>query len=228
MEPELRDSLAKYQIKFQFNPPGAPHFGGTWEREISSIKNALQVVIGTEALPEEVLLTLLIEVEGILNVKPLGYVTSDIADPDPVTPSMLLMGWRDTSLPQVTYAPTSVTKRRWQHSQTIVDHFWSQFIKSYLPTLQVWHKWQQPAENIALDSVVMIVDPQLPHGSWPVGKVINHGQVIGWFNCQRCQMTESSDPKTATGNSYTLHNGCSIMGAGVLNSPFSPVVGAIA
>lgn len=71
MERQLCDSLAKYQIKFQFNPPGAPHFGGTREREIRSIKNALRVVIGTEALREEVLHPILIEVEGILNAKPL-------------------------------------------------------------------------------------------------------------------------------------------------------------
>lgn len=143
-----------------------------WKTEIRSMKNALQVVIGTEALPKQVLLTLLNEVEGILNAKPLGYVTSDIADPDPVTLSMLLMGWRDVSLPQVTYAPTSVTKKRCQHSQLMADHFWAQFIRNYLPTLQVQQKWQQPAENLTLDSVVLIVDPQLPRSSWSVGKVV--------------------------------------------------------
>ncbi len=54
-------------------------------------------------MPENVLQTVLIEVEGILNSKPLGYVSSDVADLDPVTPNMLLMGWRDASLPQVIY-----------------------------------------------------------------------------------------------------------------------------
>ncbi|KAL1266305.1 hypothetical protein QQF64_001980 [Cirrhinus molitorella] len=43
-------------------------------------------------LPEEVLRTVLIEVEGIMNSKPLGYVSSDISDPDPITPNLLLYG----------------------------------------------------------------------------------------------------------------------------------------
>lgn len=43
------------------------------------------------------------EVESILNAKPLGYVSSDVADLDPVTPNLLLMGRRDASLPQVLY-----------------------------------------------------------------------------------------------------------------------------
>lgn len=172
MEPQLREGLANHQITFKFNPPGAPHFGGIWEREIHSTKAALQVVIGTEALPEEVLLTLLIEVEGMLNAKPLGYVSADAADPDPVTPSMLLMGRRDASLPQVSYAPTAVTKKRWRHSQMMADHFWSRFIQSYLPNLQVRQKWQKPTDNLTQGTVVMIVDPQIPRASWPVGRVV--------------------------------------------------------
>lgn len=92
MGPELQERLAENQIQFQFNPPAAPHFGGAWEREIQSVKRALQVVIGTQPLHDDVLLTFLIKVEGILNEKPLGYVSSDLADPDPVTPNMLLLG----------------------------------------------------------------------------------------------------------------------------------------
>ncbi|XP_041839808.1 uncharacterized protein LOC121638843 [Melanotaenia boesemani] len=171
MEPQLQEGLSNHQITFKFNPPGAPHFGGLWEREIRSIKTALQVVIGTEALQEEVLLTLLVEVEGILNAKPLGYASADAADPDPVTPNMLLMGRRDASLPQVSYAPSTITKRRWQHSQMMADHFWSQFIRVYLPNLQVRHKWQRSAENLKDGTVVMITDPQSPRASWPVGRI---------------------------------------------------------
>ncbi len=80
IEPELQTRLADHQIHFKFNPPSAPHFGGMWEREVRSIKNALQVVVGSQAVTEEVLSTVLVEVEGILNSKPLGYASSDVAD----------------------------------------------------------------------------------------------------------------------------------------------------
>lgn len=171
MVPDLQERLAKNQIKFQFNPPAAPHFGGAWEREIQSVKKALQVVVGQQSLHEDVLLTLLIEVEGILNAKPLGYVSSDIADPDPVTPNMLLMGRRDASLPQVSYAPDTLT-RRWRHCQMMVDHFWAQFLRHYLPSLQVRQKWRRPTSDLVLGTVAMIVDPQLPRAQWPTGKIV--------------------------------------------------------
>ncbi len=103
LQPELQTQLASQQIKFSFNPPNAPHFGGCWERGIRSLKIALQVTLGAQTVTEEVLRTVLIEIEGILNAKPLDYTSSDIADPDPVTPNILLMGQRDASLPQVAY-----------------------------------------------------------------------------------------------------------------------------
>ena len=172
MNPHLREQLSKSQIQFHFNPPNAPHFGGMWEREIRSIKAALRVSVGSQTVFEEVLHTVLVEIEGILNSKPLGYVSSDIADPDPITPNLLLMGRRDASLPQAVYADTNLLgRRRWRHSQILADRFWSCFIKNYLPNLQVRNKWHKDTQNLKKGTVVLIMDPQLPRGLWPVGKV---------------------------------------------------------
>lgn len=174
MVPELQEQLQTQQIAFRFNPPGAPHYGGLWEREIKSIKDALRVVLSDQPVPENVLRTVLIEVEGIVNSKPLGYVSSDVADPDPVTPNLLLMGRRDASLPQAVYASNqTVGKRRWRHSQIIADHFWASFIRYHLPDLQPRSKWQVEKGNLQCGQVVLVVDLQLPRSSWPVGKITN-------------------------------------------------------
>lgn len=45
MMPQLREQLKEQQISFRFIPPDAPHFGGAWEREVKSIKQALRVVL---------------------------------------------------------------------------------------------------------------------------------------------------------------------------------------
>lgn len=66
-------------------PPGALHFGGTWERGVWSVKLALKVALREQSLPEPILHTVLVETEGILNAKRLWYVSSDIKD-------ILLMG----------------------------------------------------------------------------------------------------------------------------------------
>lgn len=59
----------------------------------------MRLVLKEQVNPEPVLHTLLIEVEGILNAKPFGYVSADVADPEPITPNMLLMGRRGSSHP---------------------------------------------------------------------------------------------------------------------------------
>ncbi len=62
----------------------------------------------------------------MLNSKPLGYVSSNISDSDPISPNILLMGRRDASLPQVLYADSELlSRRKWKHSQVLADRFWS-------------------------------------------------------------------------------------------------------
>ncbi|KAK7889113.1 hypothetical protein WMY93_024673 [Mugilogobius chulae] len=172
LAPDLQAQLASQQIHWKFNPPNAPHFGGCWEREIRSVKQALQVTLGAQLVSAEVLHTLLVEIEGILNSKPLGYTSADIADPDPITPNSLLIGRPDASLPQVVYPASELLgSKRWRHSQLLADHFWRHFIRFYLPSLQARQKWNAENPDLHLGKTVLIVDPQLPRSLWPVGKV---------------------------------------------------------
>lgn len=173
MSAHLQTQLAKQKIQFNYNPPNAPHFGGIWEHEIRSVKTALHTIVGSQTLTEEVLRTLLIEIEAILISKPLGYVSSDVADLDPVTPNYLLMGRPDASILHVIYPESEIlSRKRCRHSQVLADQFWTSFIKNYLPTLQPRQKWMSYSSNLTPGTVVMIIDHQLPRALWPVSKVV--------------------------------------------------------
>lgn len=54
----------------------------------------------------------------------------------------------------------------------LANRFWTQFIKDYLPALQIREKWQTDTAPLQLVTVVLIVDPQLPRALWPIGRVI--------------------------------------------------------
>ncbi|XP_073789994.1 uncharacterized protein [Danio rerio] len=173
MSLDLQQLLAKQKIDFRFNPPAAPHFGGTWEREIKSVKSALHTVMGVQSVSEEVLYTVLLEVEAILNTKPLGYTSSSVADLDAITPNVLLMGRLDGALPPVVYSKEEgLSKRRWRYCQVLADHFWSRFIKYYLPSLQCRQKWHGTPADLTVGTVVLMMDPQFPRAFWPIGRVI--------------------------------------------------------
>ena len=63
--------------KWSFNPPAAPHFGGKWEAAVKSVKYHLRRTIGDTALTYEELTTLLVQIEAVLNSKPLQPLSDD-------------------------------------------------------------------------------------------------------------------------------------------------------
>ena len=58
--------LHQKNITWKFNPPAASHMGGAWERTIRSIRMILRALVGQQLASEEMLQTLMSEVEGIL------------------------------------------------------------------------------------------------------------------------------------------------------------------
>ncbi|KAJ8348805.1 hypothetical protein SKAU_G00273940 [Synaphobranchus kaupii] len=131
-------SSCQSNVSFSSSIPLSPPTSVECGREIKSVKASLQVILKDHIVSEEVLSTALIEVEGILNSKPLGD----------------LLG-----------------RRRWKQSQVLSDHFWGQFTRRYLPSLQLRQKWWNNPPDLAVGQVVMVIDAQLPRALWPIGRV---------------------------------------------------------
>ncbi|GFW23809.1 hypothetical protein TNCV_4496861 [Trichonephila clavipes] len=93
--------LSKSSIDWHFIPPSSPHFGGIWESGIRSVKFHLKRVLGETILTFEELTTLLTQIEGLLNSRPLSYVNdSDIECISTLTPSHFLTGDVLLSVPE--------------------------------------------------------------------------------------------------------------------------------
>ena len=63
-----------------------------WQRLIDMTKLALKKALGRAFTTLTSLQTPIVEIEGILNNRPLTAVPTDINDPDPITPANLLYG----------------------------------------------------------------------------------------------------------------------------------------
>ena len=86
----LKETLAREGIEWQFIPKRAPWCGGVWERLIGLTKSSIKKVLGRVAVNLCTLQTIVVEVEAILNDRPLTYVSSGIKDAEALTPSQLL------------------------------------------------------------------------------------------------------------------------------------------
>ncbi|GFX83482.1 uncharacterized protein TNCV_324311 [Trichonephila clavipes] len=64
-------------IEWSFIPPRAPHMGGLWEAGIKSVKYHLKRALGRSRLTYEEFETVIIQVEGILNSRPLTPISND-------------------------------------------------------------------------------------------------------------------------------------------------------
>ena len=57
--------------KWVFQPPGASHISGVWERLARTVKRSLKAILGKEPMNEEALSAVFTEAERIANTRPL-------------------------------------------------------------------------------------------------------------------------------------------------------------
>lgn len=170
----LNKELLNHRIQFKRSPPYGPHFNGLCEINIRCVKTHLAKAIGTRVLTYEEFSTVLTQIEGLLNSRPLctrpsSSDTSEIAALTPnhflnVTPLKFLPAEDLTELPDNRLS-------RFQIVSKLTHIFWRRWSQEYLSSLQQREKWNTPTKPIKLGSVVVIKDQNAHPLSWPLGIV---------------------------------------------------------
>lgn len=94
--------------------------------------------------------TVLVEVEGILNHRPLSYVYEELEEP--ITPSSLCIGRRLLSpIPktQDSISGTTATElsKRQKHLDLVLKHFWNGWRREYLSELCEHHLGKKTSQS---------------------------------------------------------------------------------
>ncbi|GFW79601.1 integrase catalytic domain-containing protein [Trichonephila clavipes] len=159
----------------------APWWGGFYERLIRTVKLALRKTVGRATLFRDELETLLIEIEGVLNSRPLTYIFSEFNEPEPLTPSHMILGRRVNSLPPArlnfdsNFSNRKVLIKRFNYRERLLNMFWTKWSKEYICMLKSAH-WAKPTSEIKefkIDDVVLINDEKFPRHFWKLGKVVD-------------------------------------------------------
>ena len=161
----MKDAADSDAIRWHFNPPASPHFGGLWESGIKSAKTHMARVIGSQILTYEELNTLVIHVEALLNSRPLCEVSSDPNDLTCLTPGHFLTLEPLTAAPDLDVTDVILNRlSRWQLVQRMHQDFWKRWRAEYLHTFHQRSKWAKTHlfEPADVGSLVLIKDETLP------------------------------------------------------------------
>ncbi len=176
--PTAQNAVDRYctaqNIKWSHIPARSPHFGGLWEAAVKSMKLLLAKVVGPHNLFIDELYSLTVEIEAVLNSRPLTPIDSSPDDGiEILTPGHFLVGKSLKSVP----APDLSTRNinglsRWNLRQRLIADFWKRWSNDYITHLNNFKKCHQPQHSIAVGDIVLVKDSDLFIHSWPLARVV--------------------------------------------------------
>ena len=134
----------------------------------------MKLVVRNMALTFEGMVTILTQIEAVLNSRPLCPLSCDPNDPKALTAAHFLIGSSLLLLaePDVSQKPANRLKR-WQLLQSILQQFCRRWSKEYLGHLQrlaEWHSRQRPLQP---GTLVLLKEDNLAPFQWRMGRVEN-------------------------------------------------------
>lgn len=177
---EVKTYLSDQRVTWSFNVPRAPWWGGWFERLIGLTKRAIIKTLGRAKVTYDELVTVVTQVEGILNSRPLTY----IGDTDPLTPAHLMYGKPITGLPyqcvdidelaDPDFGNTQQLEKRMKRLAFLLQHFWKRWSNEYIPALRERHirvKKGKLENSIKVGDVVLVYTDNEKRINWPLAKI---------------------------------------------------------
>ena len=182
--PEVERYFNQRGIKWRFNVPRAPWWGGLFKRLVRSVKRCLRKNLSKARPTYEELLTALAEVEFILNSRPLTYVKSSDFE-EPLTPSHLMYGRRIMNLPdcliddQDEEVDNESLNSQLKYLNHTINSFWKRWRKEYLLEAHR-HFLSNGTPRIAVGDVVVVYAEGQPRSYWELGIIAKCWEVMAW------------------------------------------------
>ena len=161
--PEVVRELSSKMIEWKFNLERALWWGGFFERMVGCVKRCLRKVLGNARLTFDELFTVLVEVEGTLNSRPITYEYDETSE-EVLTPSHLLFGRRVKTMLDMVVEDNEKREnkytRRFRYLSVRLAHFWNRWRREYLTGFCEFHrsKVSEGAESVRVGDLVTVYE----------------------------------------------------------------------
>ena len=176
--PEVQRYLSNSRVTWKFIIEKALWWGGFWERLIQSVKRSIKKTVGRTSLGYNKLNTLVVEVESLINSRPLTYIYDDEESiSHPLTLSHLISSHRISAMPNDEYfeiVSTHNTLTRRRHHKQLLQQFSKQWKREYLLSLRENSTARSVSGNhtaITVGDIVILKNDSTSRAFWKLGKV---------------------------------------------------------
>ena len=122
-------------------------------------------------------MTILTEIEGVLNSRPLTYSCGELGEP--LTPAHLIIGRRifdkptPLSFESGMELDADIATRRAKHLRNILNQFRNRFLREYLTELREHHREIKKNRGTPIERghVVTVYEDKIPRHRWRLGRV---------------------------------------------------------
>ena len=177
--PNLQKYLNDRKITWKFYVEKAPWMGGFIERVVGLFKSSIKRVVGRAKLNYPEFITLICELNGMLNSRPISYVYDTVGEEEPITPSKLWCGKNITMFPpfyeaRIDGSDPQICAKRLKYLDKVLTHFWNRFSTQYLTSLSERHlsrNLPRDGRQPKMGEMVLIKNDKLPRGRWKIARV---------------------------------------------------------
>ena len=170
---KLQGYLSEHGVRWQFNLSKASWWGGMFERMVSIVKHALYKVVGSAKLTFKELQDVMLDIQLVLNNRPLSYCEDDIQLPM-LTPNMMIFGKANYLME---LSPEDIEERdlrkRAKYLKKCKDALWQRWKREYMRALRERHNLTHDGKEKELrrGDVMLIKGDEKNRGLWKIGIV---------------------------------------------------------
>ena len=162
---DIQSQMYEWEVQREFGPPEASHQGGLYERQLRTIKKALDGL--SDLLPrtpsDDDFLTCCKLAEYIMNCRPLTKPDDDGLPP--LRPIDLMVGALEPSYDYIypcVSRPRDELRKGHRYTQQIAQLWWDRWVNVYTVMLQERQKWRKTRREFKVGDLILLCEEPAP------------------------------------------------------------------